>query len=100
MGLTDLVTPVATTNWNDRQLSKDDSPTDGCSHFFGAFDAKTHMPIAVANGNKGFKTCTLSCPGLFLYRHDFQYLIFQGRSKKEINDLMLLQETSELTESV
>ena len=90
MWLTDLVTPVSTTNRNDRQLRKDDGTTNCCRHFFGAFHSKTNMTIAIAYSNKGFETSPLSSPGLLLHRHDFKYFIFQSRSKEEINYLMFL----------
>lgn len=88
--LTDLVTPVSTTNRNDRQLRKDDGTTNCCCHFFGAFHSKTNMTIAIAYSNEGFETSSLSSPGLLLHRHDFKYFIFQSRSKEEINYLMFL----------
>lgn len=53
VGLTDLVTPIASPDWDNGQLGQDDGPTDGCGHFFGALHAKTHMAVVVTNGNKG-----------------------------------------------
>lgn len=51
--LTNLVTPITSPDRDNRQLGKDDRPTDGCGHLFGALHSQTHMTIVVTNGNKG-----------------------------------------------
>jgi len=40
--------------------------------------------------NKSLETGTLTSSGLLLDGHDFENLILQGRSQKEVNDLELL----------
>ena len=49
----------------------------------------------IINGKIGVTTAylepgALTSPGLFLDRHDLQHLIFQTRTKEEVNDLRLL----------
>lgn len=51
--LTNLVTPITSPDRDNRQLGKDDCPTDGCGHLFGALHSQTHVTIVVTNGNKG-----------------------------------------------
>lgn len=55
MGFTDLVTPVAPPDWDNRKLGKNDSTTDSSGHLLAALDTKTNMAIVVTDGNKGLK---------------------------------------------
>ena len=94
MGLADLVTPITSAYWNDRELGKDDCTTDGCSNFLGAFHSQAQVATVITNGNKGLKPSTLSCPCLFLYRHDLQNFVFQSCTKEEVDDFMLLEKST------
>lgn len=91
MGLADLVTPVTSADWKDRQLSEDDSTTDGSGDFLAALHAQTNVSIVVSDSHEGLETSTLTGTGLFLYRHDLEHLIVErGPRKKSIisNSLM------------
>lgn len=52
VGLADLVTPITSPDRDNGQLGKDDGPTNGCGHLFGALHTQTHMAVVVTNGNK------------------------------------------------
>merc|ERR1719290_571100 len=90
VGLSDLVTPVASPDRDDGQLGKDDGTTDGSGYFLRALDAKTNVAVVVANGNKGLETGPLTGTSLLLDRHDLQNLILQLLAEEEINDFKLL----------
>ena len=48
---TELVTPVTTSDWDNRELGKDDSTTDGGGDFLGALDAKTDVTVLVTDSD-------------------------------------------------
>ena len=50
----------------------------------------TPSPTWQADGNEVDESGSLSRPGLHLGRHDLENLVLQGRSKEEVDDLMLL----------
>jgi hypothetical protein len=52
VGLGNLVTPVATTHWYDRQLGQDDGSSNSCGHFLGALDTQANVTIEVTNSCK------------------------------------------------
>merc|ERR1711916_108003 len=88
MWFTDLVTPITSSDGNNRQFSKNDSTTGGSCYFLAAFNTQTNMTVAVTDSYKCLKTSTLSGTGLFLNGHDFQNLVFQSRTQEEIDDFM------------
>lgn len=90
MWFTDFVSPISTTNWNNRQFSQNDGTTDGCGNFFAALNTKTDVTIAITDSNESLKTCTLTSTGLFLDWHNFQNFIFQLRSQESVNDFEFL----------
>ena len=51
VGLTELVTPVAATDWDDGELGQDDGATDGGGDFLGALDTKTDVAVLVTDGD-------------------------------------------------
>ena len=91
MWFTNLVTPITSSYWNNRQLGQNNGTSDCSGHFFWALDTKTHMSVVITNSNKCFETSSLSSPGLFLDRHDLQNLVLQCRTKEEINNFKLLE---------
>merc|ERR1719222_304610 len=90
VGLAKLRSPEATPHGNDGQLGHDDGATDGGGNFLAALDAEPNVSVVVADGHEGLEPSSLSSPGLLLDRHDLENLILQGRSKEEVNDLVLL----------
>ena len=53
MRFTKLVTPVTSSDWDNRELGKDDSATDGGGDFLGALDAKADVAVLVTDGDNG-----------------------------------------------
>merc|ERR1719265_723965 len=101
MRLTEHVTPIATTNWHNVQLSSDESTTDGSRHFFGALDTETDMSVLVPNKHIRLEASALTCSGLLLNWLDLHHIILQdgislrqGR-KEVIDDLGLLNREGE-----
>ena len=84
VGLTDLVTPITTTNGDDGKLGQDDGGTDSSSHLLSALHTETDVSVAVANDNEGLETSPLTGTSLLLHRHDLQYLILELLLTKEV----------------
>ena len=55
VGLTQFVTPVTTTNWDNRELGKDNGTTDGGGDFLGALDAKTDVTVLVTDSDNSLE---------------------------------------------
>lgn len=89
VGLSDLVTPVASADREDGQLSEDNGATDGSRHFLAALHAQTDVPVVITDSHKRLETRALTGTGLLLHRHDLQNLIVKGWSQEEINDFKL-----------
>ncbi len=53
--LSDLVTPVSSSDGNDGQFGQDDGTTDSGRYLFGALHSQTNMAIVVTNSNKGLE---------------------------------------------
>jgi len=49
MWLADLVTPVASTNGHNGELSQNNGTTDGSGYFFGALDSQTNVAVGITN---------------------------------------------------
>lgn len=49
----DLVTPVSSSDRNDREFGQDDGTTDSSGYFLGALHSQTNVAIEVANSDKG-----------------------------------------------
>merc|ERR1712212_1397796 len=90
VGLAKPGAPEASPHGDNGELCHDDGATDGGGNLLAALHTKPNVAVVVANGNKSLEPGSLSSPGLLLDRHDFQNLILKGRSKEEVNDLVLL----------
>lgn len=66
VGLTQVGTPVTTTNGNDAQLGDDDGGTDGCGNLLGGLDTQTDVALGIADDDDGLETGTLTGTGLLL----------------------------------
>ena len=91
MGLSKLGSPETTPHGNDGELGHDDGAADGGGDLLAALHAEPDVAVVVADGHKSLESGALSSSGLLLDRHDLQDLILQGRSKEEVNDLVLLE---------
>jgi hypothetical protein len=90
MRFTELVTPIATTHWNDRQLCGNNSTANRRRHLFRTFNAETDMSVVIADCNKCLETCTLTGARLLLHRHDLEHFVFQRALQEHVNNFKLL----------
>ncbi len=89
VGFTDLVTPITTSNWDDRQLSQNDGATNSSGNFLAALNAQSNVSIWITDGNESLESGSLTSTSLFLDRHDFQDFVTQWTTQEEIDDLEL-----------
>ena len=68
--LTEVGTPVAATNWHDRELGNDDGSTDGRCDFLGRLDSESDMALAVSDDHDGLEASTLTSTSLLLHGLD------------------------------
>jgi hypothetical protein len=64
--VSEVGTPVATTNGHDRQLRDDDGSANGSCDFLGGLDAETDVTLAVTDDNDGLESGTLTSASLLL----------------------------------
>jgi hypothetical protein len=83
-------TPVASSDWDDREFSEDDSRSDSVGDFFGALDTESDVSVVVSDDDGGLESSSLTGSGLFLNWLDFQDFVFQGRAKEVLDDFGLL----------
>ena len=88
MGLPNLVPPVTSPHRDHRQLSQNDSTTNGGGDFLATLDAKSNMVIAVTDDNEGLETGTLTGTSLLLKGHNFHDLVFEAGA--ELVDYLVL----------
>jgi len=89
--LAELVTPVSSSDWNQRQLSSDDGTLDSMGNLLSTLDTETDMSVLITEGNEGLETSSLTGGRLLLDRHDLHDLILEGTWGEEvIDDLVFL----------
>lgn len=91
VGATDLVAPEATPDRHDGELGKNDSTTDSCGNFLGAFHTESDVTVVVADGHEGLEAGALTSAGLLLNGHDLQHLVLEGSAQVEVDDFKLLK---------
>lgn len=64
--MTQVGTPVTTTNGDDAQLGDDDGGTDSGGNLLGGLDTQTDVALGVTNDDNGLETGTLTGTGLLL----------------------------------
>ena len=67
VGLSEVGTPVSTSNRHNRELRNDDGGTDGGGDFLGGLDPKTNVALAVTNDDDGLEAGALTSAGLLLH---------------------------------
>ena len=75
MDRTELVTPIASTYWNELKFSGHKSTLNCNLDFLGDLHSKSDMPVLVSNDNDGFETGSLTSHCLLLNRNDLHDLI-------------------------
>lgn len=78
VGLSELVTPVTTTNGDDGKFGEDDGTTDGGSDFLGALDTESDVSIEISDGDECLEAGTLTGTGLLLNGVDLHNLICEN----------------------
>lgn len=87
--LTKSSTPITSPDGDNRELSEDDSSTDGGRYFLGALDTETDVTVKVTDRDERLETRTLTGAGLLLDGHDLHDLILE-LGEEEVHDLELL----------
>lgn len=88
---TDLVTPVSSTDWDNRELGEDDSTTDGGGNFLGALNTETDVSVGVSDKDESLEAGSLTGTSLLLDWHDLDDFILQdGWWEEVVNDLVFL----------
>jgi hypothetical protein len=64
--LTEVGTPVTSSDWNDAELGDDDSGADGSRNFLGCLDSETDVAFRVSDNNDGLESSSLTSTRLFL----------------------------------
>lgn len=75
MDITDLVSPIASSDGHKGELSSNESTLDGDLDFLGELDSETDVTVLVTDGNDGLESGSLSSLGLLLDGHDLHDLI-------------------------
>jgi hypothetical protein len=75
MDITDLVTPIASSDWDQGKLSSNESTLDGNLDFLGELDTETDVTVLITDGNDGLESGSLTGLGLLLDRHDLHGLV-------------------------
>ena len=93
MDVTDLVTPITSTDGDKTELGVDESTLDGDLDFLGDLDAETDMASHIADGDNSLKAGSLSGLGLLLDGDDLHDIVLElvlGTFDEGIDDLALL----------
>jgi hypothetical protein len=91
--VTDLVTPIASSNWNELELGMDKSTLDSNLDFLSNLDSETNVAILISNDNNCLEAGSLTGLSLLLDRHDLHGLVGElslVSLEKQVNDLGLL----------
>lgn len=78
MHVTDLVTPVASTDGDKSELSANEGTLDGNLDFLGELDTETDVTVVVTNDDDSLEAGTLTSLGLLLDRHNLHDLVTEG----------------------
>jgi len=75
MHVSDLVSPIASSDWKESELGADQCSLDGDLDFFGDLNAESNVTVVVSNSNDGLESGSLTGLGLFLDGHDLHDLV-------------------------
>merc|ERR1719367_719446 len=89
VGFTDLITPESPPDWDNGQLSEDNSSSDGGGHLLAALDSQSDVPVVVADGNKSLEPGPLTGTGLLLDGHNLHDVILERGAQEVVDDLEL-----------
>jgi hypothetical protein len=75
---TEFGSPVASSDWDDGELSEDDSRSDGVGDFFGALDSESDVSGVVSDDDGGLESSSLTGSGLFLNWLDLENFVLKS----------------------
>ena len=87
--LTEVGTPVTTTDGDNGELGDDDGSADGGRDFLGGLDTETNVALGVTDDNDSLEAGTLTGTGLLLDGLDLHNLVLE-LGEEEVDDLVLL----------
>jgi hypothetical protein len=93
MDVTDLVTPIASSDWDQGELSSNEGTLDGNLDFLGELDTETDVTVLITDGNDGLESGSLTGLGLLLNGHDLHGLVRElsvVAGEEQVNNLGLL----------
>ena len=91
MDITDLVTPIASSDWDKLELSMDKGTLDSNLDFLSDLNSETDVTILISNSNDCLEAGSLSGLGLLLNRYNLHDFIREWLALEEfVNDLGLL----------
>jgi len=88
--LSELGTPVASSDWDNAELGEDDGRADGVRDFFRALDSESNVSVAIADNNGSLESGSLTGSGLLLDGLDLEDLVLELGSEKVLDDFGLL----------
>jgi hypothetical protein len=71
MDITDLVSPIASSDWDQLELGVNKGTLDSNLDFFGDLDSETDVTILISDANNSLEAGSLSGLGLLLDGYDF-----------------------------
>lgn len=80
MQVNDLVTPIASTDWDKGELGANESTLNSDLHFLRELDAEIDVAIVVTDNDDSLKAGTVTVLGLLLDRQNLYDLIGEGTS--------------------
>jgi hypothetical protein len=75
MDITDLVSPITSSDWDQTQFSSNQGSLDGNLDFLGDLDSETDVTIEISDGNNSLESGSLTGLGLFLDGHNLHDFI-------------------------
>jgi hypothetical protein len=70
MWLSEIASPVSTSDWNNAELCNDNSSTNSCGNFLRSLDSESNVSLSISDDNDGLETSTLTGTSLLLHWFD------------------------------
>jgi hypothetical protein len=92
MDVTDLVSPISSSDWDELELGNNQGALDGNLDFLGDLHSETNVTILVSDGNDSLEAGSLTGLGLLLDGDDLHDLVREwvGVVEEVVDDLVLL----------
>lgn len=89
MDVSDLVSPVSSSDWDNVELGNLQTVLDGNLHFLGNLDSQTDVSVLVSDSDDGLESGSLSSSSLLLDGHDLHDFVTEVLDEV-VDDLVLL----------